>query len=102
MAFVKKTWTDRDVERPNGRTLTDVETGVTKRYLVDYDEGDVYVEGDRVIANNFNDLENRIEAGFESIPSESEIDDSVVSASKTWSSQKINGLLILDVTNVGV
>ena len=102
MAFVKKTWTDRDVEQPKGRTITHIATGETEHVLVDYDEGDVYAEGDRINAANFNDLENRIETGFESIPSESEIDDSVVSASKTWSSQKINGLLILDVTNVGV
>lgn len=32
----------------------------------------------------------------------SEIDDTSTASNKTWSADKLNGLLILDVTNVGV
>lgn len=32
----------------------------------------------------------------------SEIDDTSTASNKTWSANKLNGLLILDVTNVGV
>ena len=102
MAFVKKTWVDRNVENPYGRTITDRNTGVVTEVDVDFDEGEVYTEGDKLNATNFNDLETRIANAFNSIPTSDVIDDSTVALDKTWSSSKINGLLILDVTNVGV
>lgn len=102
MAFVKRTWVDRSVENPNGRTLTDRDTGVVTNVDVDFDEGEVYVEGDEIVASNMNDLETRIENGFNSIPTSDVIDDTTTALNKTWSSSKISGLLILDVTSVGV
>ena len=136
MAFVKKTWVDRDAENLGGRKLTDNTTGVVSHVTVELEEGTVYEQGDSLNAETFNDLEDRIETGFNTIPPSgsdvevtpivtsgvdiatitvdevattikapsqvSEIDDSTTASNKTWSSSKINSLLILDVTNVGV
>jgi len=133
--FNKRTWVDRDVENPNGRIIVNDSTGVATPVTVQMNEGEVYVEGDTLTASNANDLEDRIEAAFNSIPAStnvsvtpivtqgtdiatitvdgtpttikapaqvSEIDDTSTASNKTWSANKLNGLLILDVTNVGV
>jgi len=172
MAYVKRTWVDRDAENISGRALTDTTTGVTSHVTVALDEGEIYTEGTPFTAETFNDLEDRIEEGINSAtgtdvsvtpivtsgtnlatisvdetdytikmpnaqvteivravtsgvkiatfnqsfsggggftstelyaPAQvSEIDDTSTASDKTWSAQKINGLLILDVTNVGV
>ena len=136
MAFVKKTWVDRDAENLGGRKLTDNTSGVVSHVTVELEEGTVYEQGDSLNAETFNDLEDRIETGFNTIPSGgsdvevtpivtsgvdiatitvdevattikapsqvSEIDDTSTASNKTWSANKLNGLLILDVTNVGV
>ena len=68
MAFVKKTWEDRDAEFLNRRSLTDPTTGTTEIRDIGLAEGDVYVEGDKINAENFNDLEQRIEDAINEIP----------------------------------
>lgn len=68
MAYSKRTWVDRDVEYPNRRTLTNVSTGVDTDYDVAFNEGDVYVAGDKINATNMNDLEDRIDNAFSELP----------------------------------
>ena len=63
MAYSKKNWTDRQAEYPGRRKLT--ATGTPDVYDVQREEGLVVEEGDVLGAQNLNDLENRIEAGFE-------------------------------------
>ena len=55
MAFVKKTWEDRDSEYPNRRSLTDPTTGTTEIRDIGLAEGDVYVEGTPLKASEWND-----------------------------------------------
>lgn len=68
MAYSKRTWVDRDVEYPNRRTLTNVSTGVDTDFDVAFNEGDVYVAGDKINATNMNDLEDRIDNAFSELP----------------------------------
>ena len=68
MAFVKKTWVDRDSEYPNRRSLTDPTTGTTEIRDIGLAEGDVYVEGTPLKASEWNDLEQRIEDAIDEIP----------------------------------
>jgi len=66
MAYHKKTWTDRKVEYPNRRIITDIDSGEEKTVTITRDEGEVEAPGDLLNAANLNDLENRIEAGINS------------------------------------
>lgn len=107
MAFVKKTWKDRISEYPNRRTIND--GYVTKSVTVGRDEGTVTEAGDAFNASNMNDLEARIEAAIESGGGDSytkaETDallDFKADKSNTYTKTEIDGMLILDVTNVGV
>ena len=68
MSFVKKTWKDRVSQFPNRRTIND--GVVTKQVTVGRDEGTITEAGDGFTASNMNDLEQRIEDGFESAGSE--------------------------------
>lgn len=61
MAFIKKTWNDRQSEYPNRRSLTD-EDGNVWLVTVARDEGGISEEGDPFNAETMNDLEKRIEA----------------------------------------
>lgn len=67
MAFNKKTWVDRQVQHPDRRTLVDVETNVARTYDVTRDEGYVAEEGDQLNAENFNDLEDRIDTAITNV-----------------------------------
>lgn len=66
MAFEKKTWKNRQSEFPTRRTLTPV-AGETNVYDVTRSEGAIAEPGDAFNDSNMNDLENRIETGFNSI-----------------------------------
>ena len=66
MGFTKKTWKNRIAEYINRRLLT-MEDGSTNLVTVARDEGTVSQEGDAFNAANMNDLEDRIEAGFNEI-----------------------------------
>lgn len=66
MAFIKKTWTDRNTQYPTRRILTAIE-GETDTYDVTRAEGTISAEGDAFNAANMNDLEDRIESAFEII-----------------------------------
>ena len=61
MGFIKKMWTDRKAEFARRRRITKV-SGDT--YDVERAEGLVSEEGDKLDAENLNDLETRIADGF--------------------------------------
>lgn len=79
MGFTKKTWKNRIAEYINRRRLT-MEDGSTNLVTVARDEGTISQEGDAFNAANMNDLEDRIEAGFD------EVNQSLVKHSHTWDS----------------
>lgn len=66
MGFTKKTWKNRIAEYINRRQIT-MEDGSTNLVTVARDEGTISQEGDAFNAANMNDLENRIEEGFDEI-----------------------------------
>lgn len=66
MGFKKKTWKNRIAEYINRRLLT-MEDGSTNLVTVSRDEGTISQEGDAFNAANMNDLEDRIEEGFNEI-----------------------------------
>lgn len=70
MAFNKKTWTDRNTEYPGRRKLTKV-SGEEDTYDVTRAEGTISDPGNAFNAQEMNDLEDRIEEGFNNIPSAS-------------------------------
>lgn len=67
MAFERKTWKDTIAEYPNRRVLTDVLTQNTQTVTVVRSVGTVSQEGDQWNAQNMNDMEGRIENGFNAI-----------------------------------
>ena len=64
--FEKKNWEDRVTEYPTRRTLTKTD-GSTELVTVARSEGSVSKEGDAFSAANMNDMESRIEAGFNDV-----------------------------------
>lgn len=66
MGFTKKTWKNRIAEYINRRRLT-MEDGSTNLVTVARDEGTISQEGDAFNAANMNDLEDRIQEGFDEI-----------------------------------
>lgn len=62
-AWAKKVWKDRKTEYPTRRTLTKTD-GSQEIVTVARNEGSVSQEGDAFSAENMNDLEERIDAGF--------------------------------------
>lgn len=71
--FEKKTWQNRLSQYPTRRTLTDVDTNEVTTVDFARAEGQIYTEGDGFTAANMNDLEDRIEAAFETGSSDSTI-----------------------------
>lgn len=67
MAFTKKEWKDRVSAYPTRRKLLDASNNETIVTVSRY-EGEVTEDGDAFSAENMNDLEDRIEDGFNSIP----------------------------------
>lgn len=66
MGFKKKTWKNRIAEYINRRLIT-MEDGSTSLVTVARDEGTISQDGDAFNAANMNNLEDRIEAGFNEI-----------------------------------
>lgn len=64
--FTKKTWEDRVAEFINRRTLTK-EDGTEEIVTVARNEGTVSAEGDAFNAETMNNLETRVEAGFNAV-----------------------------------
>ena len=81
MAFTIKTWADRISEYANRRKLIDTTSGDEQIVTVARYEGEITQEGDAFSAANMNDLEDRIAAGFNSIPEP--VVDSAFSATST-------------------
>ncbi len=69
MAFVKKTWKDRIVQYANRRLLTK-SGGEVEQVTVTRDEGTISEAGDQFNASNMNDLEQRVEDGFDDLNAE--------------------------------
>lgn len=61
MAFNKKTWKDRKSQYPDRRKFVNVDTGAVFTCDVTREEGQVTQEGTQLDAENFNDLETRID-----------------------------------------
>lgn len=72
MGFVKKTWKNRISEYINRYRMTVEGTDTSKNVLLDLNDGVVSETGDTFDATTMNDLEQRIEDGFNSIPEPSE------------------------------
>ena len=64
--FTKKKWEDRRAEFINRRTLTK-EDGTEEIVTVARNEGTVSAEGDAFNAETMNNLEGRVEAGFNAV-----------------------------------
>lgn len=77
MAFVKKTWKNRQSEYPNRRRLTD-DSGDSQVVTVAREEGSITEEGDAFNAENMNDLEKRIAEALTNIRDAFSIDGTVV------------------------
>ena len=67
-AWAKKVWKDRKTEYPTRRTLTKT-NGSQEIVTVTRNEGSVSQEGDAFSAENMNNLEERIDAGFTELTS---------------------------------
>lgn len=81
MAYVTRTWKNREVDDPYKRAITvtsiesqtdpgkefDIEAGDVIKGFIARDEGTVIEAGDAFSAANMNDLESRIAAGFSSL-----------------------------------
>lgn len=65
--FEQKVWTDRQVQFPSRRKLTNVNTQEEKTVIVERNEGIIYEEGNLFDAANINDLEERVAAAFNEI-----------------------------------
>lgn len=83
MGFTKKTWKNRIAEYINRRRLT-MEDGSTNLVTVARDEGTISQEGDAFNAANMNDLEDRIEAGFEEVSQSLSYSTDEVSTGYKW------------------
>lgn len=115
ISYEKKTWVDRSAENIAGRKLTDDNTGTVTEVTVELNEGEIYAEGTPFTAETFNDLENRIDTAFASIPqSTNVVVTPVLTTGTTIATITVDGTavdiketdysnaLILDVTNVEV
>ena len=115
ISYEKKTWVDRQAENLGGRLLTDDNTGDTMEVTVELNEGTVTVEGTPLNAETFNDLEDRIDTAFSSIPESTNVTVTpVITTGTTIATITVDGTavdiketdysnaLILDVTSVGV
>ena len=63
--FTKKKWVDRQSEYPNRRILNP--TGTANEYEIIRSEGTVMTEGDKLNAENLNNLEERVAAGLQAV-----------------------------------
>ena len=66
MSFISKLWKARVSDYPNKRKLTK-EAGTSETVTVERAEGDIVVAGDAFNAENMNDLETRIQNGFNAV-----------------------------------
>lgn len=64
--FNKREWTDRQVQYPNRRTITNDDTHEVTHATITRDEGELIQAGDLLDAYNLNDLEDRIATAVDS------------------------------------
>ena len=78
MSFISKLWKDRVSDYPNKRKLTK-EDGTSETVTVERAEGDIVVAGDAFNAENMNDLETRIQNGFNAVEqAQAELNEKIV------------------------
>ena len=84
MAFIRKTWVDRQSATPAQRKLTNVNDLSDVKYVtVERDEGTVTVQGDVFDAATMNNLEERINAGFSGVPEFTDLTATLTAGSTT-------------------
>ena len=82
MSFISKLWKDRVSDYPNKRKLTK-EDGTSETVTVERAEGDIVVAGDAFNAENMNDLETRIQNGFNAVEqAQAELNEKLGAAEK--------------------
>lgn len=82
MSFISKLWKDRVSDYPNKRKLTK-EDGTSETVTVERAEGDIVVAGDAFNAENMNDLETRIQNGFNAVEqAQAELNENLEDAAK--------------------
>lgn len=86
-AWAKKVWKDRKTEYPTRRTLTKTD-GSQEIVTVARNEGSVSQEGDAFSAENMNDLEERIDAGFTEVNGKLEMN--IEQKTGQYKNQKLN------------
>lgn len=91
MGFEKKTWVNRSTEFPTRRVLTPV-SGEANTYDVSRSEGTITEAGDAFDATNMNDLEGRIEAGFNGLYQVS------ITLPASWTNDSANGFYYQTLT----
>ena len=92
MAYTVKTWANRESEFPDRRTLTPV-SGEANTYTVTRAEGTVTVQGDAFDAENMNDMESRISAGFSgTVPTTRTINGKPLSANVTLAASDVGAV----------
>ena len=67
MSFIKKIWKNKTSEYDNRYRIENVETGSIQNAYLHPNNGVIIQEGDVLDADTLNDLENRIEQGFNAI-----------------------------------
>ena len=92
MAYTVKTWANRESEFPDRRTLTPV-SGAANTYTVTRAEGTVTVQGDAFDAENMNDMESRISAGFSgTVPTTRTVNGKPLSANVTLAASDVGAV----------
>lgn len=84
MSFISKLWKDRVSDYPNKRKLTK-EDGTSETVTVERAEGDIVVAGDAFNAENMNDLETRIQNGFNAVEqAQAELNEKIPNPVLLW------------------
>lgn len=102
MAFVKKVWKNRLVEFAGRRKLTRVAGSIDNQIVVDVtrEEGMVSQPGDAFSEENMNDLEQRIEDGFnDTIDKDNILDKEGVEANTEAGKYVADALVVKDLSN---
>lgn len=90
MSFISKLWKDRVSDYPNKRKLTK-EDGTSETVTVERAEGDIVVAGDAFNAENMNDLETRIQNGFNAVEqAQAELNEKILAETVDFGVVQIN------------
>lgn len=102
MSFISKLWKDRVSDYPNKRKLTK-EDGTSETVTVERAEGDIVVAGDAFNAENMNDLETRIQNGFNAVEqAQAELNEKMESVKKIYQGSKAWNLGSNPMSDIGL